>query len=89
MDATTKKAQIRLSQRSPGYVRVTFDNPPLNLMGPQFVLELRKIVDELEADEQLKVVVFDSAVEGFFLNHSDFLAKLEDMTAIPSRANRS
>ena len=83
MDATTKKAQVRLSQRSPGYVRVTFDNPPLNVMGPQFVLELRKIINELEADEQVKVVVFDSAVDGFFLNHSDFLAKLEDMTAIP------
>jgi enoyl-CoA hydratase/carnithine racemase len=52
-------------------------------MGPQFVLEIRKIVNELEADEQIKVVVFDSAVDGFFLNHSDFLAKLEDMTAIP------
>ncbi len=83
MDASTKKAQIRLSQRSPGYMRVTFDNPPLNVMGPQFVLELRTIMNELEADEQVKVVVFDSAVEGFFLNHSDFLAKLEDMTAIP------
>jgi enoyl-CoA hydratase/carnithine racemase len=83
MDATEKKAQIRLSQRSPGYVRVTFDNPPLNVMGPQFVLELRRIMNELETDEQLKVVVFDSAVDGFFLNHSDFLAKLEDMTAIP------
>jgi enoyl-CoA hydratase/carnithine racemase len=83
MDATRKNAQIRLSQRSPGYVRVTFDNPPLNVMGPQLVLELRKIVNDLEADEQIKVVVFDSAVDGFFLNHSDFLAKLEDMTAIP------
>ena len=83
MDATAKKAQIRLSPRSPGYVRVTFDNPPLNVMGPQFVLELRKIIDDLEADEQVKVVVFDSAVDGFFLNHSDFLAKLEDLTAIP------
>ena len=29
------------------------------------------------------MVVFDSAVEGFFLNHSDFNAKLEDLTSIP------
>jgi enoyl-CoA hydratase/carnithine racemase len=40
-------------------------------------------MNALEADEQVKVVVFDSAVEGFFLNHSDFLANLEDLTAIP------
>ena len=83
MDATPKKAQIRLTRRSPGYVRVTFDNPPLNVLGPEFVLEIREIMNALEADEQIKVVVFDSAVEGFFLNHSDFLANLEDLTAIP------
>jgi enoyl-CoA hydratase/carnithine racemase len=83
VDATTKKAQIRLTRRSPGYMRVTFDNPPLNVLGPEFVLEIREIMNALEADEQVKVVVFDSAVEGFFLNHSDFRAKLEDLTAIP------
>ena len=81
--ATTKKTQIRLTQISPGYMRVTFDNPPLNVMGPEFVLEIREIMNALEANEQVKVVVFDSAVEGFFLNHSDFLAKLEELTAIP------
>ncbi len=83
MDASTKKAQIRLTQRAPGYMRVTFDNPPLNVMGAQFVLELREIMNDLEANDELKVVVFDSAVDGFFLNHSDFLGKIEDMTAIP------
>lgn len=83
MDATAKTAQVRLSRSSPGYWRVTFDNPPLNLMGPEFVLEFRKIMTTIESDEQVKVVVFDSAVEGFFLNHSDFLAKLKDLTDIP------
>jgi enoyl-CoA hydratase/carnithine racemase len=83
MDATAKAAQIRLTRPSPAYWRVTFDNPPLNLMGPEFVLELREIMTAIETDEQLKVVVFESAVEGFFLNHSDFLAKLEDLTNIP------
>jgi len=28
-------------------------------------------------------VVFESAVDGFFLNHSDFLAKFEELTSIP------
>ena len=83
MNAKGKKAQMRLSRSSPGYMRVTFDNPPLNVMGPEFVLEIREIMNTLEADERVKVVVFDSAVDGFFLNHSDFLAKLEDLTAIP------
>jgi len=79
----TKPAQVRLSRQSPGCWRVIFDNPPLNLMGPEFVLEFREIMTAIETDEQVKVVVFESAVEGFFLNHSDFLAKLEDLTGIP------
>ncbi len=83
VDGATKKAQVRLGQISPSYMRVTFDNPPLNVMGPEFVLEIREIIDALEADERVKVVVFDSAVDGFFLNHSDFLSRLEDLTAIP------
>jgi enoyl-CoA hydratase/carnithine racemase len=79
----TKTAQIRVTRRSPAYWRITFDNPPLNVLGPEFVLQFREIMTTLEADEQLKVVVFDSAVEGFFLNHSDFHAKFEDLTRIP------
>ena len=31
----------------------------------------------------MKVVVFDSAVDGFFLTHYDFLAPLEESTRIP------
>ena len=81
--AMTKPAQVRLNRQSPSYWRVIFDNPPLNLMGPEFVLEFREIMTAIETDAQVKVVVFESAVEGFFLNHSDFLAKLEDLTGIP------
>jgi enoyl-CoA hydratase/carnithine racemase len=83
VNTTTKTAQIRLTRSSAAFWRVTFDNPPLNLMGPEFVLEFREIMTALETDEQVKVVVFDSAVEGFFLNHSDFLARIEDLTSIP------
>ena len=52
-------------------------------MGPEFVLEIREIVTALENDDQTKVVIFESAVEGFFLNHSDFRADLDDLTRIP------
>ena len=77
MNAKTTTAQIRLNRVSPAYWRITFNNPPLNVMGPQFVQEFREVVTAIEDDEQVKVVVFDSAVEGFFLNHSDFLANFE------------
>jgi enoyl-CoA hydratase/carnithine racemase len=83
MNATTKMAQIRLNRSSPAYWRVTFDNPPLNVMGPQFVREFAEIISTIEEDDEVRVVVFDSAVEGFFLNHSDFTAKIEDLTSLP------
>jgi enoyl-CoA hydratase/carnithine racemase len=79
----TKSPQIRLSKASPTFWRVTFDNPPLNLMGPEFVLKFREIMSAIETDENLRVVVFDSAVEGFFLNHSDFSVKMEELTSLP------
>ncbi len=82
--APTKSAQIRVEQRSPAYWRVTFDNPPINVMGPEMVREFKGLIDALEADEQVRVVVFDSAVEDYFLNHSDFTAKLEDLTSMPA-----
>jgi enoyl-CoA hydratase/carnithine racemase len=83
MNATKQKPQIRLTRTSAAYWRVTFDNPPLNVMGPQFVREMREIITVLEADEEVKVVVFDSAVDGFFLNHSDFYADMKDLTSMP------
>jgi enoyl-CoA hydratase/carnithine racemase len=76
--------QVRLDRLSSTRWRVRFDNPPLNLMGPAFVLQFREIVDALEADNDLKVVTFESAVDGYFLNHSDFHAKLEELTRIPA-----
>src|SRR3954469_1556643 len=83
MSSATDAAQIRLNRVTPSHCRVVLDNPPLNLMGPEFVLQIREIVTELEKDDRVKVVVFESTVDGFFLNHSDFLANFEDLTSIP------
>src|SRR5947207_15965269 len=83
MSSATKTAQLRLDRVTPSYCRVVLDNAPLNLMGPEFVLQIRGIVTALENDDRVKVVVFESAVDGFFLNHSDFVAQFEDLTSIP------
>jgi enoyl-CoA hydratase/carnithine racemase len=84
VDAQTINTQVRLTRRSPAYWRVTIDNPPLNVMGPGAIRQFQAVIDELEVDGEVRVVVFDSAVEGFFLNHSDFMARLEDLTSIPA-----
>jgi enoyl-CoA hydratase/carnithine racemase len=75
--------QIRLERRLPEYWRVTFDYPPLNIFGPETIPQLDEVIAALEADDQVKVVVFDSAVEGFFLTHYNFLAPVEESTRIP------
>jgi enoyl-CoA hydratase/carnithine racemase len=75
--------QIRLERRSPSYWRVTFDLPPLNIFGPLEIPKLETIIKSIETDERVKVVVLDSASEGFFLTHYDFLAKPEETTSLP------
>jgi enoyl-CoA hydratase/carnithine racemase len=62
---------------------VTLDHPPLNIFGPDTVPQLDEVITAIERDKDLRVVVFDSAVEGFFMTHYDFLAKLEDTTRLP------
>jgi len=82
--APARTEQIRIDQRSASYWRVVIDNPPINVMGPEMVKQFQELISALEADEQVKVVVFESAVDDYFLNHSDFLAKLEDLTSLPA-----
>ena len=75
--------QIHLTRRSPSYWRVTINHPPLNIFGPDTIPQLNAAITAIETDKQVKVVVFDSAIEGFFLTHYDFLAKIEDTTGFP------
>src|ERR1700677_2525950 len=82
--AATKATQIRLTKRSPEYWRVTFDHPPLNIFGPEMLPQVNEIITALETDEQVKVVVFDSALAGFFLIHLNFLATLDDLAHLPT-----
>src|SRR5260221_9656897 len=81
--ALPNPAKIRITRAPPAYWRVTFDNPPLNVMGPGMVKEFQEVINALEADEHVRVVVFDSAVDDYFLNHSDCTAKLEALTSLP------
>jgi enoyl-CoA hydratase/carnithine racemase len=74
---------IELTRRSPAYWRVTINHPPLNIFGADTIPQLNEAITAVETDEHVKVVVFDSAVEGFFLTHYDFLAKIEDTTSLP------
>jgi enoyl-CoA hydratase/carnithine racemase len=70
--------QMRITRRSPQYWRVTLDNPPLNIFGPDAVPDWEEVISAIEHDPHLTVVVFDSAIEGYFTTHYNFLADPDD-----------
>ena len=53
-----------------GVLFATFDNPPVNLIGPALVRDLVDLSNTLEHDEDVRVVVFASADEEFFCRTS-------------------
>ncbi|MFI5776184.1 enoyl-CoA hydratase/isomerase family protein [Nocardia sp. NPDC051570] len=57
-----------------GVLWARFDNPPINLVGPQTLISLNKLVDRVEDDDSIRVVVFESANPEFFLAHWDMTA---------------
>lgn len=82
LSAEAPDAGIRLTRVTPAYWKVTFANAPLNIVGPKEVRELVKIVEAIEADQQVQVVVFDSAIPGSFIAHYDLLTPLEESTGM-------
>jgi enoyl-CoA hydratase/carnithine racemase len=79
-----ESARIRLTRRSAAYWRVTIDNPPINVTSPEMIGQFHEVINALETDDDVRVVVFDSAVDDYFLNHSDFTANFDDFTALPA-----
>ncbi|MFY1698423.1 MULTISPECIES: enoyl-CoA hydratase/isomerase family protein [unclassified Solwaraspora] len=63
--------QFTVDDQSSKVRRVTFANPPFNLIGADTMAELFDIVDRLSGEETVSVVIFDSATPGFFVNHVD------------------
>jgi hypothetical protein len=83
-----ESAKIRLTRKSADYWRVTLANPPLNIIGPSEVRELVRVLEQIEADPRVKVVVFDSAVPGYFCAHYDLLNAAAGVHRDEARADR-
>jgi enoyl-CoA hydratase/carnithine racemase len=78
------KQQFKITKVTPSYWRVAIDHPPFNIYGPESMPMLNNVITQIETDPQLKVVVFESAVPGFFLTHYDFVPPLEVTTRMPN-----
>ncbi|AVF34198.1 enoyl-CoA hydratase/isomerase family protein [Rahnella sikkimica] len=73
--------RLDIVRESQGWWRIIISNPPLNLFDPWMFAELNVLMDEIEKDENLKVVVFESADPDFFMNHHDVINR----TTIPDQ----
>ncbi|HSA48511.1 MAG TPA: enoyl-CoA hydratase/isomerase family protein [Yinghuangia sp.] len=62
---------LRTVSDDPGVVVVTIDNPPLQLVDGAFFGALLSLLDRLDADPDVRVVVWESADPDFFLMHGD------------------
>jgi enoyl-CoA hydratase/carnithine racemase len=63
--------QFKIEDRAPGYWRVVFSNPPINMLNSTTVLELAEIVRRIEEAQDLRVVVFASEHADFFMARYD------------------
>jgi hypothetical protein len=67
----SQPSTIRLERTTPRTAKITFANPPANLVIPETVVTLHEIARGLDNDPDIQVVVFASEVPGFFFNHFD------------------
>ncbi|TGJ85577.1 hypothetical protein E0Z10_g3227 [Xylaria hypoxylon] len=66
-------SSIITTKVTPSYWRATISSPPFNLMDNAFLEDFFSLVDDIAADPEVKVVVFNSSVEDFFIAHFDIL----------------
>lgn len=75
---------LKLTVESPTFWRVTFDNPPINVIGLEMMSELKQLLTELERNDTVNVVVFDSADPDFYVAHYDVEVDADAAEALPS-----
>jgi enoyl-CoA hydratase/carnithine racemase len=71
------ESQFSIDRTHPGRWTITFNNPPINMFVPTTIVELGALMTELEADQSVKVVVFQSANLEFFTAHLDVAKAVE------------
>src|SRR6202023_3427953 len=81
MPSTSK---LSITQHSPQYWRVTFDNPPINLIDPEMIVALYELLTTIEQDNRVAVVVFDSAGPEVFMAHYDLTSAPSPLDALPA-----
>jgi enoyl-CoA hydratase/carnithine racemase len=69
-----------------GVAWVTIDHPPINLFDVALMREIQRIGAEVEVDDAVRVVVFESANRRFFIAHADVGLIRTLPTEVPPKA---
>ena len=65
-----------------GVAFITIDNPPMNLLNMQMIMEFAGLAQTVQNDDSVRVIVFDSADPDFFIAHFD----VEGLVVMPDEA---
>jgi len=76
--------QFRLKKVSKTYWKVTFLNPPINVVDPETIRQLDTLVTQIENDPNVAVVVFDSGDPNYFMPHFDVAGDLSVTATMPN-----
>jgi len=76
---------LRVARIDEGVLSVVINAPPMNLIGPELVRDLVTLFSELESDEDVRVMVLESADPEYFVPHVD-LTRVAEYTAEAAKA---
>jgi len=80
---TDLTAPIRVEEETPAFWRVVFDYPPFNVMDAPMFEGLQSLLARMDRSSELRVVVFESAIEDFYLAHFDLTGNIGNiLTAV-------
>ncbi|MHA2283195.1 MAG: enoyl-CoA hydratase/isomerase family protein [Promethearchaeota archaeon] len=65
-----------------GVAFVTIENPPMNLLNMQMIMEFALLAQTVQNDDNVRVIVFDSADPDFFIAHFD----VQGLVVMPDEA---
>jgi len=73
-------APLQVIEETAAYWRVVFNYPPFNIVDAALYDSLQNLLAQMDASQNLRVVVFESAIAEFFLAHFDLTGKTGNIT---------
>jgi enoyl-CoA hydratase/carnithine racemase len=80
MDPASEKMEgtpLTLFRHNAGFWRVTIDAPPFNIFDTSLLTGLELVIERMKAAQELRVIVFESAVPDYFIAHFDVIKGAE------------